>query len=59
MSGMNTVLRWKKTKNKKNKTKQNKNKKTLHFDVHVYQEDVVWQFFKFPGYPREDSLFLQ
>ena len=35
----------KKQKQKQKKKNKNKNKKTLHFDVHVYQEDVVWQFF--------------
>ena len=37
-AGYEHSSKMKKTKNKKKK------KKTLHFDVHVHQEDVVWQF---------------
>ena len=38
---------------------KNKNKKQKkHFDVQVYQEGVVWQFFQVSRHPREDSLFL-
>ena len=53
MPSMKTLLRWLKTK-KKQKTKNKKK----HFDVQVYQEGVVWQFFQVSRHPREDSLFL-
>ena len=56
MPSMKTLLRWLKTKNKKTK-KQNKKQKK-HFDVQVYQEGVIWQFFQVSRHPREDSLFL-
>ena len=36
-----------------------KKKKTLLFYVHVYQEDVIWQFFRFSKHSREDLFFLQ
>ena len=51
MPSMKTLLRWLKTK------KQNKKQKK-HFDVQVYQEGVIWQFFQVSRHPREDSLFL-
>ena len=45
-------------KNKNKKTKKQNKKQKRHFDVQVYQEGVIWQFFQVSRHPREDSLFL-
>ena len=45
-------------KNKKKKQKNKTKNKKKHFDVQVYQEGVIWQFFQVSRHPREDSLFL-
>ena len=42
----------------KNKKKKQNKKQKRHFDVQVYQEGVIWQFFQVSRHPREDSLFL-